>query len=180
MKRAMWIPAAALVFGVAAGPVAADPVIIWGSGGYWGPPTLTVLSPVQYWINPTRVVRPGNNVPIAGVNSPIIGRSETRRAAFKNVPAARPAQDDAAVGRRIEKVMQERPLITGTVERVGAMGILIRFEQSGKFQTERFPAGDVFFFRGGGLATAESAPNVVQVGDRVLVPQPTDRPGAEG
>lgn len=75
---------------------------------------------------------------------------------------------------RMENVMEDRPLTEGTVVTVGATGVLVRYEQDGEFRTERFRPAQVFFFhkhaQDSRLASAETDPDYVRKGDRVLVP----------
>lgn len=95
--------------------------------------------------------------------------------------SARAAQRNANQAKLVlkaEDLMQDRPLHGGTVTRVTSDGIEVRFHDAeGKVTKDTFPPREVFFFReSGDLATAANAPKDIQVGDRVMVPEPEQQP----
>lgn len=112
---------------------------------------------------------------IAGVNSPPVGKSEARRAGFRVSTANPEKREQDRLSTQLETLMKDKALVTGTVIRVGATAVSVRLEEGKKARTERFDFDQVYFFRGGDVTNAKSAPNVLQPGDRVLVPQPVNR-----
>lgn len=184
MRRGVWL-AAALALGLTGGTAArADYVVYYPSYGplYSGP----LVNNLGQWRQLNRgpvAVGQGRvgNYPIAGLNSPAIGKTEARRVSFRSgTPAApgtavRETREQERLTTRLETLMQDRPLVSGTVVRVGATAVSVRLEDGRSARNHRFDFDQVFFFRSGELATAKSAPNVLQAGDRVLVPQPENR-----
>ena len=109
---------------------------------------------------------------IAGVNSPAIGKSEVRTTTgLRTATAAKQTREQDALNARLEDLMKEKALVTGTVVRVGATAVSVKLEEGKKTRNERFDFDQVFFFRGGQVTTAGASPNILQPGDRVLVPQ---------
>lgn len=131
-------------------------------------------------------------VPIAGVNSPPIGRQirlsapvrEYRRtlprtgagertgAADVLVPAAEIDPQQVRLAAGLENAMENRPLVEGEVERVGATGVVVRYRDGQDLVSERFPHGQVYFFQGERLASGATNPEVLEPGKAVLVPTP--------
>lgn len=135
-------------------------------------------------------------VPIAGLNSPPV-RPGVRLAGVRRAPAPAPPPaapvpeagkegddfyleplpevDPARVQliRSFESVMEKRPIVQGTVERVGATGVLVRYERDGELVTGRFEHGSVYFFRDEQLESGITRPEHLQVGTPVLVPLPS-------
>lgn len=143
------------------------------------------------WASRTPGFMPGSRVAIAGLNSPPLQAGTPparvpapRRTAspepapggdeFYLAPRPEPEADagQAKVVRSFENVMEDRPLVEGTVERVGATGVLVRYEQGGEMVSGRFDHSRVFFFQDEQLASGSSRPELLQPGMKVLVPQP--------
>jgi hypothetical protein len=155
--------------------------------------------------------RPGG-LPVAGVNTPPLGRGPRRAAirdstggAFRvagrrqeynaaNTPNGLgertinrgPSREDRFNGAvvnvaeispkqvrlagRMEDLMENRPMIEGTITGRSNGGLLVRFESRGELRTQRFPAGEVFAFHGARLASGST--DRIAVGTGVLVPEP--------
>ena len=179
MKRAIWT-AAAVAAALLGSAAQAQTVVFYPSYGNYGPlwsGTLVNNRGAFGALNwqQARIMPGYGGVPLAGLNSPPVGRSETRRATFRGegqaVRSAATRRGNRDAG-RLENLMSERPLISGTVIRVGATGVSVRVEEGRKTRNVRYNQGEVFFFRGGDLTSSASSPDVLQPGDRVLVPQP--------
>jgi len=164
----------------------------YNQGGYSGPS-------MDYWnmLMQQRAYQGGmrRGLAIAGLNSPPLGRSPSRRMTIRDSGSgsgyeqqSRDRADQLArenpggdlnstdpqqirLATHMENVMLNQPLTQGTV--VGAQdgGVLVRYEQDGAMKTRRFAGSQVFYFGNSGrLGTAGTT--MLQEGSQVLVPLP--------
>ena len=135
--------------------------------------------------------RIGGGLPIIGLNTPPLQPGPYRRIAIRNggsgsgydvrsqqaadentAAVVKTDPDEVKLAVRLENIMENRPLIEGTVVGISDDGVMVRCEVNGDMRTERFPLGQVVSFQGGRLASAAKLRSDLQPGDRVLVPQP--------
>lgn len=131
-------------------------------------------------------------VPIAGLNSPPLGvvpRMPRRAAAPRRTTPAKAKKTSGSSGAatvtiadvdpqqvtlagRMEGDMESRPLVEGTVARIGATGVLVRYRREGAEELDRLSHSRVFFLRGERLASAATDPDQLREGMTVLFAQP--------
>ena len=163
-------------------------------GGYgpWGPwGNVTTMGPTSLSTGGVAAPRMGLtpfNQPLPFVARPATG---TRTARVRVVPQISPtggtdmatgptSPEEIRVAQRATAVMADRPLVPATVTAVGATGIQVRYESNGQILTRRLPVTEVFFFSNGDLAAADTAPGMLRVGDRVMVPAADVREAVAG
>ena len=110
----------------------------------------------------------------AASSRPGTSRSRTSGGLEIRKPASDP--DQARLLRRMQRLMESRPLTAGEVVQVGATAVRVRYEVDGRARTGSVPVNDVFFFRSNPrtgrreLATAATLPGELAPGDRTLIP----------
>lgn len=168
----------------------------YGYGPTWSGPLLDVRSAWAQgsgagpgmrgsgW-NGTGIPTLGMNVRAAGPAQRPVGRARVKltqdsavqqRVAGARQEARREQAADAEQVRlaaNLQNLMNDRPLREGTVTSLGAKSAEVRFRAGNQVTTQRFPLGEVYFFKAGGLmATAATDPDLLGVGSQVLIPEP--------
>jgi hypothetical protein len=182
-------------------PFFGTPFFGGGFGPWWGGPValstfngLRPINQVNLLTAPTYAMR----VPTLGITTPpaAVGRQRAR-VEFLPATARSPAVSTAAqrvagareetmtpeeaqtVSRARSLMLRDRPLYEGRVVSRGVADVRVRYNANGQPRTEQFDTDNVFFFgTDDELMTMTSNPDAVRVGDTVLVPGPSDRPGA--
>jgi len=164
--------------------------------GYSGP----MFNSMGPWANQNNFglgIQSGGRVPIAGLNSPPIGRGpryanirndgsgsgyDYQSQARADAMAQQRAQGTAAVtgpdtqqariSNQMENLMENRPLTQGTVVGPKQGTLVVRYQNNGESRINRFSPSSVYYFGSSGrMATANSAS--LPPGTSVLIPMPT-------
>jgi len=115
-----------------------------------------------------------------GITEKVAGSREEYAGSVMEVEKAPANTEQMRLVRRAESIMSERPLTQGRVVRSGATGIEVTYEVNGVYRTEVLPMGQVFFFKNGEMAAADTDPTFVRIGDQVLVPAGEPRQAVAG
>ena len=144
----------------------------------------TLVNPLRAWQGVGQGTRVTYRVPIAGLNSPAVGVAPRRvrvpipagrtgpPATTYLVPITEIDPQQVRLAGIVGEVMEDRPLIEGEIDRVGATGVMVRYRAEETSAVERFAHGHIYFFEGERLVTGISHPDALRPGLEVLVPQP--------
>jgi hypothetical protein len=140
-------------------------------------PTASGNATRRGYMGPGEVVAPrytgSETVSSTGRGGNDVQRVDQRVAGSRQEQRMSPAEE-RTIQRMQNMMLNDRPLREGTVQRVGATGVTVQYTAGTQTRTDRFPMHEVFFFQDNGdIASAESEPELVQTGVRVLVPVST-------
>jgi hypothetical protein len=140
-------------------------------------PTATGNATRRGYMGPGEVVAPryegSETTASTGRGGNNVERADQRVAGSRQEQRMSPGEE-RTIQRMQNMMLNDRPLREGVVQKVGATGVTVQYTAGTQTRTDRFPMHEVFFFQDNGdIASAESEPELVQTGVRVLVPVST-------